>query len=161
MNRLETLSLAVDRWIMRLLFAMGLSMTLVVALQVLFRYGLNRSLFWSGELARFLLVWLTFLGASSAYRRGMHPGVDVLTARLPGKLRRGLSVFVHLLSLAFFGAMVVYGAAFAFFVRLQISPALGLSKWWVMSVIPVSGAVCLIHGLALLVEAKKESARPR
>ena len=156
MNRLDAISAAVDRWSMHLVFVLGFSMTLVVALQVLFRYGLNQSLFWSEELARFLLVWLTFLGASCAYRRRMHPGVDVLTARMPESLRRGCAVFVHLLCLAFFAVMVVYGASFAYFVRLQISPALNLPKWAVLSAIPVSGAACILHGLSLLVKDLSE-----
>ena len=148
---LENISRTVDRWIMGMLFALGLSMTLVVALQVFFRYGLNRSLFWSEELARYLMVWLTFLGATTAYRRGVHPGVDVLTVRLPQQLQRFCALLVHLVSLLFFSAMMFYGLEFARFVRLQISPALGLPKWIAMSAIPVSGAVLFLHGLFRLV----------
>ena len=152
MDPLETASAFVDRWVQRVLFVFGLSMSLVVAVQVLFRYGLNQSLFWSEELARFFLVWLTFLGATVAYRRGMHPGVDVLTARMPPALRRTCALFVHLVSMGFFAAMVFYGALFTHFIRMQISPALNLPKWIVMSAIPVSGGICLLHGLALLIK---------
>ena len=59
-----------------LLFTMGLGMALLVAVQVFFRYALNHSIFWSEELARFLLIWLTFLGASVVYYRGVHASVD-------------------------------------------------------------------------------------
>ena len=57
------------------LLGLGILMIGVVAAQVFFRYVLNHSLFWSEELARYILVWLTFLGASVAYRRGVHPRV--------------------------------------------------------------------------------------
>jgi TRAP-type C4-dicarboxylate transport system permease small subunit len=161
MNRLETISRAVDRWVVRLLFILGISMTVIVALQVFCRYGLNRSLFWSEELARYLMVWLTFLGATTAYRRGMHPGVDVLTTRMPSGLRRGFALLVHLISMAFFLAMVVYGIEFAHFVRLQISPALGLPKWIVLGAIPVAGAVLMIHTLVRLAQEVSGSAGDR
>lgn len=161
MNRIESASALVDRAVRHLLFVFGFSMALVVALQVLFRYGLNQSLFWSEELARFFLVWLTFLGATVAYRRGMHPGVDVLTVRMSGRLRRGCAVFVHLVCMGFFAVMVVYGALFAHFIRMQISPALNLPKWIVMSVIPVSGGICLLHGMALTIKELSEPAGDR
>ena len=158
MNRLEAISRAVDRWVVRLLFLLGISMTVIVALQVFCRYGLNRSLFWSEELARYLMVWLTFLGATTAYRRRMHPGVDVLTARMPPGLRRGFALLVHLISITFFSAMVVCGVEFAHFVRLQISPALGLPKWIVLGAIPVAGTVLLFHALIRLAQEASRSA---
>jgi len=43
---------------------------------------------------------------------------------------------------------VVSGAQFAWFVRLQIFPALGIAKWVIMAVVPVSGAIFLVHCLA-------------
>ncbi len=155
---LERLSLSLNRWIEYLLFGLGLTMTLVVATQVFFRYVLNQSLFWSEELARFLLVWLSFLGASVAYRRKVHPGIDVLSSRMPAVARKIFAVIVHVVSLAFFFVMVLYGYRFAYFVRLQISPALYVPKWVIFSIVPVSGLIFLIHGITFLLhELKRES----
>ncbi len=138
------------------IFIFGLAMTIIVVAQVFARYVLNASLFWSEELARYLLVWLTFLGASVAYRQGLHPGVDFFYIRMPYAWRRRSAILVHLLSLALFGIMVLKGAAFAYFVRLQISPALSLPKWLIMAIVPVSGAIFFIHGMYfLLLEIKK------
>ncbi len=149
---MENLSRRINTIMEYSLFGMGLSMALIVAAQVFSRYVLNRSLFWSEELARILLVWLTFLGASVAYYRGVHPGVDVLYKRFPGWGRRAAMSAVHCLSLAFFAVMIVYGVQFAHFVRLQITPALGLHKWIPHSVIPVSGAIMFFHALTFLLK---------
>ena len=111
---------------------------------------MNHSLFWSEELARFMLVWLSFLGASTAYKRGLHPGVDVLTSRLSPSMRRICSQLVHIVSVSFFVVMVVYGAQFAYFIRAQISPALYLPKWTILAIIPVSGLILVIHGLSFI-----------
>jgi hypothetical protein len=70
---LDKLSFTINSWIEYLLFGLGFTMTVVVAVQVFFRYVLNQSLFWSEELARYLLVWLSFLGASVAYRDNHRP----------------------------------------------------------------------------------------
>ena len=147
---IEKISDFINHWIEYFLFILGFTMAIVVAVQVFFRYALNHSLFWSEELARYLLVWLTFLGASVAYHRKVHPGVDILYARMPALLRRFSSIAVHLVSMGLFGVMVFYGCQFAYFVRLQISPALYLPKWIVFSIIPISGLILMLHGLNFL-----------
>ncbi|MCP4717944.1 MAG: TRAP transporter small permease [Desulfobacteraceae bacterium] len=129
---------------------MGITMAVIVAAQVFSRYVLNYSLFWSEELARFLLVWLTFIGATVAYFYGAHPGVDALYRRLPPGLQRWARMVVHLSSLCLFSVMVIHGAWFAWFVRLQITPALSLPKWIIMGVVPMAGVIFLVHGLAFL-----------
>jgi TRAP-type C4-dicarboxylate transport system permease small subunit len=134
-------------------------MALIVAAQVFFRYVLNQSLFWSEELARYLLVWLTFLGASVAYYRRAHPGIDVLYSRMPCLIRKSSAVFVHLASIALFSVMIFYGFKFAYFVRLQISPALYLPKWIVLSIIPLSGLILIFHGITFLFKEFQRSNR--
>ena len=132
------------------LCGLGLALALTAALQVFCRYLLNYSLFWSEELARFLLVWLTFLGAAVAYQRGSHAAVDFVYKRLSPPYRRGAGVLVHLAALAFFLILVIHGTRFAYFVRLQVSPALGLPKWIPLTVIPLSGALMALSALAFL-----------
>ena len=147
---IEKISLHCNRVAEKSLLLLGLVMTLVVIMQVFCRYILNHSLFWSEELARYLLVWLTFLGASVAYYRNMHPGVDVVYSRLPESLKRAARICVAVLSLLFFLVMIWYGIRFAYFIRLQTTPALSLPKWTIFSVIPLSGLLLAIHCLAKL-----------
>ena len=152
MMTFDKLSRNLNRWIEYLLFGLGLTMTLVVAAQVLSRYVFNHSLFWSEELARYLLVWLSFLGASVAYRRKVHPGIDILQTKMPAPLQKISIIAVHLASLTLFGVMIFFGCRFAYFVRLQISPALYLPKWIVFGIIPVSGCILMIHCLHFLMQ---------
>jgi TRAP-type C4-dicarboxylate transport system permease small subunit len=147
---LERLSVSCNRSIERALLGLGLTMTGIVILQVFYRYALNHSLFWSEELARYLLVWLTFLGATVAYRRHMHPSVDIFFKRLARPARRRLKMLVHLLSLLFFFILIWYGTTFSYFVRLQTTPALALPKWLIFAIIPLSGIIFTLHALAFL-----------
>ena len=151
----------VNHWVERLVAAMGMAMVLIVGAQVFFRYALNHSLFWSEELARFLLVWLTFLGASTAYFRGAHPGVDALFSRLGPKEQRVSVWLVHLAALVLFGVMLVYGIQFAWFVRLQITPALGLPKWIPMAGVPLSSLVFILHCLGFMARDLSLDAKDR
>jgi TRAP-type C4-dicarboxylate transport system permease small subunit len=148
-------SILLNRWIEYSVFGLGFSMAMIVSLQVFFRYVLNQSLFWSEELARYLLVWLTFLGASVAYHRGVHPGIDIFSSLLSTHYRRITRILVHIISILMFVIMVVYGFKFTYFVRLQITPALHLPKWVVFVIIPISGIAFLIHGLAFISDEMK------
>ena len=152
---LKKASIRINQGIEYVLFTLGFSMAVLVAVQVFFRYVLNQSLFWSEELARYLLVWLTFLGASSAYHRHAHPGVDILYNRMAPTLRKGCAVLIHAVSIGLFTVMIVYGCQFAHFVRLQRTPALQLPKWLVLSIIPVSGVILLIHAVSFLFDTLK------
>ncbi len=145
---LDRISQALNRRVKRVVCAMGMAMALVVAAQVVCRYGFNHSLFWSEELARFLLIWLSFLGATVAYCQGVHPGVDSLVRRLPDRWRTAAALLSFLAGAILFAVMVVSGTQFAWFVRLQIFPATGVAKWIIMAVVPVSGLIFLVHCLA-------------
>ena len=150
MSIIERLSLGVNRIIEYLLAVLGLLMALIVGAQVFARYVLNHSLFWSEELARFLLIWLTFLGAGVAYRRGAHASIEVIYQRLPGWGRRWAMAIVHLSALFFALVLIYYGTQFAHFVRNQISPALYLPKWIPHSIIPICGLLLALHAAAFL-----------
>lgn len=147
---LNRISHGLNRRIRTVVCAMGMAMALVVAAQVFCRYVLNHSLFWSEELARLLLVWLTFLGATVAYYHKAHPGVDGLYLRLPVRWQKRAAVVSLLAGLCLFGVMIVSGIKFAWFVRLQITPAMNLPKWVVMAVVPAAGMIFTVHALAFL-----------
>ena len=149
----------INQYLEYLLFGLGFSMALLVAVQVFCRSMLNASLFWSEELARYMLVWLSFLGATVAYYRGLHPGVDVFTLRLPPLGRYLAQLTVHLVTLGLALVMIISGSRFAWFVRMQITPALGLPKWIVLSVIPLCGLILFLHALAFFLSTLQEGNR--
>ena len=57
-------------------------MVVLVFGNVVLRYGFNSGITISEELSRWLLVWLTFLGAIVAVREHTHLGVDTLVRKL-------------------------------------------------------------------------------
>lgn len=147
---IEKLSVIINKGVEYLLFFLGILMATIVGAQVFSRYVLNHSIFWSDEAARFLLIWLTFLGAGVAYRNQGHASIDIVYSRLPATGRKVAAIATDLLTLAFAGVMIVYGYKFSYFVRMQISPALFMPKWIPHSVIPIGGAILGIHALAFL-----------
>jgi TRAP-type transport system small permease protein len=63
------------------------AMVVLVFSNVVLRYVFNSGIATSEELSRWLLVWLTFLGAIVALRQHAHLGVDTLIRALPPKGR--------------------------------------------------------------------------
>lgn len=150
---------ATNQWIEYLLFGLGFSMAILVAVQVFCRYILNSSLFWSEELARYMLVWLSFFGATVAYYRNLHPGVDALTSRLSAAKRRISQQLVYITTMGLAMIMAISGTQFAWFVRMQISPALSIHKWIILIVIPLSGTLLFVYALTFFLKTlKQESA---
>ena len=62
-------------------------MVVLVFGNVVLRYVFNSGIATSEELSRWLLVWLTFLGAIVALRQHAHLGVDTLIRMLPPRGR--------------------------------------------------------------------------
>lgn len=139
-----------------LLFGLGFSMALLVAVQVFCRYVLNSSLFWSEELARYMLVWLSFLGATVAYYRNLHPGVDTITSRLSKTKQRLSRLLVHCVSMSIGIVMLVSGTQFAWFVRMQISPALSIPKWIILVIIPLCGLLLFLYAVLFFLKTFTE-----
>jgi TRAP-type C4-dicarboxylate transport system permease small subunit len=79
--------------LLRLLMVLTIAvMAVLVFINVVLRYGFNSNIGITEELARLLFVWLTFLGAISAFAKNTHVGVDTFLRRMPGPMRRVVSI---------------------------------------------------------------------
>ncbi len=68
--------------------AMLALMAVMVFGNVVLRYGFNSGIVTSEEAARFLFVWLTFVGAVVAMHEGTHLGVDSLVRKVNTTIRK-------------------------------------------------------------------------
>ncbi|PXX89581.1 TRAP transporter small permease [Marinobacter vulgaris] len=82
-------------------------LALVVFTQFFTRYVLNDSIGWTEELARYLLIVVTFAGACIAVRRNTHISVEFFYRYLPPGAARGLSTMVDLLRTGLFAVLTV------------------------------------------------------
>ncbi len=80
------------------------SMVILVFLNVVLRYGFNSGITWSEEMARYLFVWIVFLGTIVAFKDKAHLGVDLFIGSLKPKLQKGLYVLNNLVII---GLMVI------------------------------------------------------
>jgi TRAP-type C4-dicarboxylate transport system permease small subunit len=83
-------------------FAVFWLLALDVFYQFFTRYVLSDSAAWTEEIARYLLIVVTFIGSAMAVRRNTHIHVEFLYRYLPGVAGRAVSTFVDSVRVAFF-----------------------------------------------------------
>lgn len=130
-----------------------IGMVLTTFAQVIFRGALNRPLAWSEEVARYLFVWIVFIGGAWAVPDDAHFRMDLLLSLTRGLSRRLVIWFSCACMAVFALVMLVYGVYLVFSVASQISPALRISMAIPYSALPLSGLLIIIHAAELAFKA--------
>jgi TRAP-type C4-dicarboxylate transport system permease small subunit len=123
------------------------SMVLIVFANVVARYYLSASLAWSEELARFMLIWLVFLGAVLAYVHNEHLGLDLLVSKLPRRAAQAVTILADLLVLLALFLLAKGGYMMTVDSWDWEAPATYLPFGYIYIVIPVAGAVMFLQTL--------------
>lgn len=132
----------VEQWICFVLLAV---LCVVVFLAVIFRTILGEPLPWSMELARYLFVWLCWLGAAVGVGREAHFGIDAVVKRLPRSARLATRGVVFVVIAVFLVILIVYGFKMARLNWVQRSPAMGLRLTFAYAAVPIGGVLMLFH----------------
>ena len=146
---LEKLSLWLDRASRVLMAIMMAVMFLSVFLGVLNRFILKLSFSWTEPLARYLLIWVSMIGAAIAVRRALHIGLIFVINRL-GRWRRSIMCINSILMVCFLVVVGYYGFKLCLSQSSQISPVMNISMFWPFLSVPAGCLLMIIHYLATL-----------
>jgi TRAP-type transport system small permease protein len=124
-------------------------MVLVVGANVALRFSTNHSLSWSDEVARYLMIWMTFLGAGLALRQGGHVAITNLHDVISTRAQRILRAAIVAVLLFFFAYMVQVGWDYMQRSQYQITPAMRLSFRYVYAAMPVGFSLLILHLLLI------------
>lgn len=115
-------------------------MVLSVCIQVINRNSLQFSLFWLDEIARFSLVWATFIGASIALKDKELIALDLISNRLSSKAKKVFDLIIEIIVFLFILVLFYYSIKLMFdpSVLDQRSSALRMPQSFVYLSIPVS-----------------------
>jgi TRAP-type transport system small permease protein len=148
---------ALDLYCSFLRFVIALLLAVMVVLvfgNVLLRYGFNSGIIISEELSRWLMVWLTFLGAVVALREHAHLGVDTLVQALPAAGKR-ICFIVSYLLMIYADWLLLLGSWKQVLIGLgDRAPATGLSVgifYGAGVVFGVSAGVILVYDLVRVI----------
>jgi TRAP-type C4-dicarboxylate transport system permease small subunit len=136
-------------------FLSGLStlvLAVIISLDVLLRYFLNRPQLIVDEISPYLLLVVIFGAAAQTFRLGAHVRVDLVTSHLSGPVRAWLRVVNLVLGVAFLSVViwVTTQSALTAFRYGRVSAVMLYPLWLPMLMIPAGlflMALCMIEAL--------------
>jgi len=120
-------------------------MVVVVFIQVIFRFFIQQPLSWSEEVARYVFVWIIWMGAAVVVKQAGHPGMDLLTKSFSPRWQRVTEVAMALLYAATLCTMVVTGFALVYANMSQPSPAMELPMGIPYAAVPLAAVIMLLN----------------
>jgi TRAP-type C4-dicarboxylate transport system permease small subunit len=142
MHRLERALVACNRG---LLIVLLLAMACIVFVNVVLRYTTGDSIYWAEEVARHLMVWVTFLGSGLVLRFGGHVAIDNLHQAVGPRWARGLRALVVTgLGLSFL-LMAYFASLYVWATRFQTTAATDIPFAWIYAALPLGFVLLFLH----------------
>ncbi len=136
--------------------ALVVTIVVMVAAQVIFRYAVKQPIVWSEEFTTLCYQWLSFLGAALAVRYRAHFGVDFFTRLLGAGSKTPLAWLEHAVVWLLALFMIVYGARIVESSALQMYPTLPFSVGTGYLILPISGLLFILMDWAALLERRAD-----
>ena len=146
MRTFERMFVALNKWGVVLLLA---AMSTIVFANVSLRYLSNFSITWAEEVARYLMIWMTFLGAGLSLRIGGHVAITNLHDFLGIRLQRALRALIGLLLICFFVAMMWIGYEYMTRMGRQLTPATRIPFSYIYAAMPIGFVLMIVHLLLI------------
>ena len=128
-----------------LLMAAGIFAIIVVT--VITRYGFNYVLSWSEEVPRYLLIWISFLGAAVCVDLKDHIAFEYLYDRFPVRVRATVEVLINAAIFGFGWIMLRYGIRFVQDFGGDFMESIPFTNVWYYTALPVSGGLMMLYSL--------------
>ena len=126
-------------------------MTVIILASVFFRYVLDDALPWSEEIAKYLMVWLTFIAAPVAFRMGSLVSIQALPDALNGWKNELLQIIIQIIIISLMIMFIDIGIFLTKNAMIQRASSIDFSIAYVYAVkppfyVPLSDRVSGIGG---------------
>ncbi len=149
MSRFSQVINSIEEAIIAILLA---SMTLLVFVEVVLRFGFSTGFMWGEELTLHISAWMVLFGVSYGIKVGSHIGVDALVKILPDKIHRVVSAFAVIACLAYTGLFMK--GAWVYLAKIRMigleMEDLPFPKWIAHSILFIGMVLIAIRLLILL-----------
>ena len=134
------------------------TMTGLLFLQFVMRRIFNNSLVWSEELARYIFVWMIYIGISYGAKMKQHIKLEMLIHVMPKKIQIYFVIFAEILFLAY-AAFIVYASwdlVHRQIILGSVSPALGIPYAFLFAAPTVGFALVIFRQIQVILWRIKE-----
>jgi TRAP-type C4-dicarboxylate transport system permease small subunit len=135
-------------------------MTVIILVAVFWRYVLQDSIFWSEELSKMLMVWMTFMAAPIALERGMHVGIQSLLQAVKGRWHYAMVALGQIVILILMAVCVKEGFELAWFAKRQVASSFDMSMIWPYLSMPIGCFMLFTVSLENMLNALKWTIYP-
>jgi TRAP-type C4-dicarboxylate transport system permease small subunit len=141
-ERIEDMIIRVETALGALVFA---ALFGAVTIQVFYRYVLHSPLVWPFEFSIYCYIAIVYLGGAMAARRGSHVSFDLVSGRLPGRVRMAVAAVLHVFLIVVFALTIWPAIGYMNFIGHVRSTALGIPWAWVIALYPAGMALVILH----------------
>lgn len=123
------------------------SMSIIIGIQVFMRYVMQASLSWSEEIARYLFIWLAYIGISYGVKLNKHIKVEAFIMLLPKSAKKYATLLSDLIFLMFSIIIIFKGIETSSRILKigQFSPALGIPMGLIYLAAPVGFSLASVR----------------
>ena len=147
LNRIERILVACNRWLLILLLV---AIACIVFANVVLRYTTGDSIVWAEEVARHLMIWVTFLGAGLVLRFGGHVAIDNLHQAVSTRSARWLRTVVAVGIGVFCLVMTYFSVLYVWATRFQTTAATDSPISFIYLAMPMGFLLMFVHLLFIV-----------
>jgi TRAP-type C4-dicarboxylate transport system permease small subunit len=133
--------------------ALATALFLIVVSAVAARYVFGQAVSWTEEVPRYLLIWISFLGAAAGVASREHVGFDIVFNAFPARARRVLGAAIGLLIFGFGWIVLRYGVVFVQEFGGDLMETIPFRNYWYYPAMPMSGALLMLFALKTIVDS--------
>ena len=145
----------VERLLRFVVAGLVLTIVVMVAAQVIFRYAVKEPILWSEEFTTLCYQWLSYLGAALAVRYRAHFGVDFVVRHFGPGWKAPLAWLGRAVVWLLGVFMIFYGLRIVEHSAMQMYPTLPFSVGTGYLILPIAGCLFLLMDLAALLEGRE------
>ena len=152
MKKLDYLTKAIEA-ICAVLIAL---VTILTFVQVIRRFIFNAAFPWAEEIAIYIMIWITFLGAVLCLRHQEHTRIDAFINLFPVRIRKWIEVFDLVVCFVFMMLLCYHSIPLLKMMGKFTAAASKTPMYLVYSAILVSGVLMIPYFVMLIIRKAKE-----
>jgi len=133
------------------------AMTIILFLNVIYRYFLHDPIFWANEASIYMMAWVTFLGGSLGLKYKSQASITMLVDRFKKEHQKIINIIAYIIILVFLAYLVYISSYWITHLSANKSSSLRIPMSIPYSCVPVGLTFAFIHMLAGFVEIFKKA----